>query len=63
VKPCRSQQDRVIAGVCGGIAHELGWPVDRTRIAFLVLSLMSVAFPRVLVYAVLWFVMPETDES
>jgi phage shock protein PspC (stress-responsive transcriptional regulator) len=36
--------------------------VGRTRIAYVVLSLLSAAFPGILVYVLLWFVMPKTDE-
>lgn len=50
--------DRVIAGVCAGLASHFGWPVQRVRIAYAVLSVLSAAFPGVLVYLVLWFVMP-----
>ena len=50
--------DRIIAGVFGGIADQLGWPVTRVRIAYVLLSLLSAAFPGTLVYLVLWFLMP-----
>jgi phage shock protein PspC (stress-responsive transcriptional regulator) len=58
----RSTRNAMIAGVCGGLAHELGWPVGRTRIAYVVLSVLSAAFPGLLVYVLLWFVVPKTDE-
>jgi len=50
--------DRVIAGVCAGLAAYLDWPVQRVRIAYAILSVLSAAFPGVLVYLVLWYVMP-----
>lgn len=50
--------DRWIAGVCGGIAEYLGWSAAGTRVAFLAVSLLSAAFPGILVYVVLWMVMP-----
>ena len=58
----RSSQDVMIAGVCAGLAHELGWPVKRTRIAYVLLSILSAAFPGILVYLLLWFVMPKTTD-
>jgi len=58
----RSSQDVMIAGVCAGLAHELGWPVKRTRIAYVLLSILSAAFPGILVYLLLWFVMPKSTE-
>jgi phage shock protein C len=58
----RSTHDLMIAGVCAGLAHELAWPVGRTRIAYVLLSVLSVAFPGILVYVILWYVMPKSDE-
>ena len=58
----RSTRDVMLAGVCAGVAHELGWPVGRTRIAYVLFSILSAAFPGILVYLLLWFVMPKTDE-
>ncbi len=57
----RTRSDRMIAGVVGGLARWLGWPSGRTRLAYVLLSILSAAFPGILVYIVLWFVMPEED--
>jgi phage shock protein C len=54
----RSTGDKVIAGVCGGLAEHLGWSATRLRIGYAILSLLSAAFPGLLVYAVLWYLMP-----
>ncbi len=54
----RSSSDQVIAGVCAGIARYLGWPVTRVRVAYVILSIISAAFPGILVYILLWLVMP-----
>ena len=48
----------MIAGVCGGLANYLGWDATKLRIVYVVLSLLSVAFPGLLVYILLWIVMP-----
>lgn len=50
--------DRWIAGVCGGIAQYLGWSPMGTRLAFVLVSALSAAFPGMLVYLVLWIAMP-----
>jgi len=50
--------DRMIAGVCGGIADYLGWPSGRVRVLFVLVSVLSAAFPGTIVYLVLWFLMP-----
>ncbi len=55
----RSRRHRVIAGVCGGIAEWLGWDPTVVRVLYVLLSILSVAFPGILVYIVLWIVMPE----
>ncbi len=59
----RSQQDRIIAGVCGGIAEWLGWDPTVVRILYVLLSVCSAAFPGILVYIVLWIVMPVRAEA
>lgn len=58
----RSSSDRVVAGVCAGIANHLGWPVFHVRVAYVVVSIFSAAFPGLLIYLLLWFVMPEEHE-
>jgi phage shock protein C len=55
----RSRNDRVIAGVCGGFAKALGWKPTSVRIIYVIVSILSAAFPGVLAYVVLWAVMPE----
>ena len=54
----RSRSNRVIAGVCGGFAKWLGWSPTSFRILFVVVSILSVAFPGILAYLILWLVMP-----
>jgi len=55
----RSRQDRMIAGVLAGLAGWLSWDVTALRIAFVIISLLSSVFPGILVYVVLWILMPE----
>ena len=54
----RSRSNRMIAGVCGGFAKWLGWSPTSFRILFVVVSILSVAFPGILAYLILWLVMP-----
>jgi phage shock protein PspC (stress-responsive transcriptional regulator) len=51
----------MIAGVCGGIAQWLGWDATLVRVLYVVVSVLSVAFPGILVYIVLWILMPEGE--
>ena len=55
----RSSSNRIIAGVCGGIAQWLGWSPTTVRVLYVVVSILSVAFPGILVYLLLWVVMPQ----
>jgi len=55
----RSTTNRIIAGVCGGFAEWLGWNPTTFRVLFVVVSILSAAFPGLLVYLILWLVMPK----
>ena len=57
----RSRRNRVIAGVCGGIADWLGWDPTLIRVLYVAVSVCSVAFPGIVVYLVLWILMPQAD--
>ena len=57
-KLVRAQDDRMIAGVCAGIAQYFGWKPNRVRLVYVVVSVLSAAFPGILVYLVLWLLMP-----
>jgi len=54
----RSKTDALLGGVCAGIANWLGWDPTLVRVLYVVLSVVSAAFPGTLVYIVLWVVMP-----
>ena len=58
----RSRDERIIAGVCGGIAEWLGWNASLVRLLYVIFSLASAAFPGILVYIVLWVLMPERED-
>jgi phage shock protein PspC (stress-responsive transcriptional regulator) len=53
-----SSRNRIIAGVCGGIAEWLGWSPTWVRILYVLVSIFSAAFPGILVYIILWIVVP-----
>ncbi|MEO1237621.1 MAG: PspC domain-containing protein [Planctomycetota bacterium] len=56
-----SRDDAWLGGVCGGLARWLGWNADAVRIGYVLLSILSAAFPGILVYIVLWLLMPSDD--
>jgi len=55
----RRSDRAMVAGVCAGLAGYLGWKVSHVRILYVVVSLFSAAFPGLLVYLILWLVMPK----
>jgi phage shock protein C len=55
----RSRSDRMLAGVCGGLAKYLGMDATVVRVIYVLVSLLTVAFPGILVYLVFWLIVPE----
>lgn len=55
----KSTTDRMIAGVCGGIAEYLDVDPTLVRIGYVVLSIFSAAFPGVLAYIIMALIMPD----
>lgn len=55
----RSKRNRVLRGVCGGLATSLGWGATRVRVLYVIVSVLSAAFPGTLVYLILWLAVPE----
>jgi phage shock protein C len=54
----KKSNDKVLAGVCAGLAEYYGWDKSKVRLIFTLLTFLSIGFPGVLVYLTLWFVMP-----
>jgi len=50
----------LIGGVCAGLAEALGWTPTRVRILYVLISVLSAAFPGILVYLILWLVIPKS---
>lgn len=57
-KKLMRSNDRVFAGVCGGLAEYFDFDPVMVRIAYAFLTLFT-AFSGVIFYFVLWLVMPE----
>ena len=55
----RSRTNRVIAGVVGGLAEYFGVDPTLMRVIYVVGSIVSAAFPGLLVYLLLWLLIPE----
>jgi len=57
----RSRSNRMIAGVVGGLAKYFSIDPRLARVLYVVGSIISVAFPGILVYVVLWAIIPQGD--
>jgi phage shock protein C len=57
----RKSRDKLLAGVCGGIAEWLGWDPTLVRVLYVIVSVVSAAFPGILVYVLLWLIMPAAE--
>jgi phage shock protein C len=55
----KRSRNKIIGGVCGGLAKWLGWDVTLVRLFYVLVSILSAAFPGTIVYIILWIVMPE----
>lgn len=56
----RSQMNRQLAGVCGGLAEYLDLDPTAVRVGYVLLSIFT-AFAGFLVYLILWLVIPERE--
>ena len=57
----RSMVNRQIAGVCGGLGEYFGIDPTAVRVAYVLISIFSAGFPGILVYIVLWILIPERE--
>jgi phage shock protein C len=57
----RPRQGRMIAGVVAGLADRFGLERTLARVLYVIVSIVSVAFPGILIYLLLWIIIPEGD--
>jgi phage shock protein C len=57
----RSRSDRILAGVCGGLARYLGMDSTVVRVVYVLASVLTAAFPGILVYLIFWLIVPDSD--
>ena len=62
MKKLYRSSDRIVAGVCGGIAEYFDIDPTLIRVEYVILSLFSVAFPGVLLYIILMILIPNYDQ-
>ena len=52
-------RDRILGGVLAGFAEYIHADVSLIRILYVIISILSAAFPGILVYIICWAVIPE----
>ena len=57
----RDKRNGMLGGVCAGLARHFGWSVTGTRVVYVLASIISAAFPGILVYIILWLILPASD--
>ena len=55
--------DRVLGGVLAGFADFINYDPTIVRILYVALSVVSAAFPGILLYLVLWVITPEKPNA
>ena len=63
MKLTKSKKNSMLFGVCGGIAEWLDWDPTVVRITYVLASIFSAAFPGILIYILLIFVMPDSENK
>jgi phage shock protein C len=63
MKKLYRSSNRILAGVCGGIAEYLDVDPTLIRVAYVMLSMFTVAFPGLLLYIILMILMPNYDKQ
>jgi phage shock protein C len=59
----RSRTNRQVAGVIGGLAEYFRVDPTLLRVVYVVGSIVSAAFPGLLVYVLLWLLIPEAEDQ
>ena len=60
-KKLSRSNDKFLAGVCAGIAEYLSIDPTAVRVLYVILTLLSAAFPGILLYIILLFIMPTAE--
>ena len=54
----RTIQDKMLGGVCGGLAKYFKLDPTLVRLGSVFLSIISAAFPGLLIYIIMWIIVP-----
>ena len=61
-KKLTRSSNKMIAGVCAGVAEYFGIDPTVVRLIYVFLSIFTAAFPGILLYIIAWLIMPEGDK-
>ena len=61
-KKLKRSRNQIVAGVCAGFAEYAGWDVTLVRLIYALLTIFTVAFPGIILYIILWIIMPLEGE-
>ena len=62
-KKLTRSSNKILAGVCGGIAEYFSVDPTLIRVCYAALSVMSAAFPGLILYIIMMLIMPENDPN
>ena len=55
----KKSTNKILAGVCGGIAEKFDVDPTIVRALYAAMTIFSAAFPGIIIYIILWIIMPE----
>jgi phage shock protein C len=55
----RSRNDKLLAGICGGLANYLDMDPTIIRLIYVLATLFTAVFPGVLIYLIMWIIVPK----
>ena len=59
----RSTKDRMLGGVCGGIAERFHWDPSLVRLAIVFIGLITAVLPVFITYLIAWIIIPERPQE
>lgn len=62
-KKLTRSSNKILAGVCGGIAEYFSVDPTLIRVCYAALSVLSAAFPGLVLYIIMMLIMPENDPN
>ena len=58
----RSNKNKMIAGICGGLAEYMEQDPTLIRLLVVLVALLTAVLPFVLIYVICWIIIPDEDQ-